>query len=153
FSLLDQLNPNNIGNMGVRWVFQSGIAGKFETTPIVLDGVMFVTGPENHVWALDARTGRSIWHYQKTLPEKLRACCGHVNRGVGVLGDRLFLATLDAHLVALDAKTGNVVWDVEAADYKTGHSFTVAPLAVKDKILVGVAGGEIGVRGFIDAYD
>jgi alcohol dehydrogenase (cytochrome c) len=153
FSLLDGINANNVRDLGLRWVFQSGISGKFETTPLVVDGVMFVTGAENHVWALDARTGRSLWHYRRALPDKLRACCGHVNRGVAALGDHLFLATLDAHVVALDAKTGSVIWDVEAADYKEGYSFTLAPLAVKDKILVGVAGGEIGVRGFIDAYD
>jgi alcohol dehydrogenase (cytochrome c) len=153
YSLLNQIDTRNAATLGVRWVFQSGVSGNFETTPLVVDGVMFVTGPENHVWALDARTGRSIWHYRRSLPEKLRVCCGRVNRGVAALGDRVFLATLDAHLVALDAKTGNVVWDVEVADYRLGHSFTLAPLAVKDKVVVGVAGGEFGVRGFIDAYD
>jgi alcohol dehydrogenase (cytochrome c) len=153
YSSLKQIDTRTVGEMGVRWIFQSGIPGKFETTPIVIDGVMFVTGPENHVWALDARTGRSIWHYQRRLPEKLRVCCGNVNRGVAVLGDRLYLATLDAHVMALDAKSGNVIWDVEVADYKMGYSLTLAPLAVKDKVIVGVAGAEIGVRGFIDAYD
>jgi len=149
FSALKQIDTRNVRDLAVRWVFQSGVSGNFETTPLVVDGVMYVTGPENHVWALDARTGRSIWHYRRALPEKVRACCGHVNRDVAALGDRLFLATLDAHVVALDAKTGSVVWDVEAADYKAGNSFTLAPLAVKDKVIVGVAGGEIGVRGTI----
>jgi alcohol dehydrogenase (cytochrome c) len=153
FSSLTQIDARSVPDLAVRWVFQSGVPGNFEATPLVVDGVMYLSGPENHVWALDARTGRSIWHYRRALPEKVRACCGHVNRGVAVLGDRLFLATLDAHVVALDAKTGSVVWDVEAADYRAGNSFTLAPLAVKDKVIVGVAGGEIGVRGFIDAYD
>ncbi len=153
YSLLKQIDSRNVRDLNVRWVFQSGVPGKFEATPIVIDGVMYVTGAENHVWALDARTGRIIWHYQRSLPDKLRVCCGHVNRGVAVLGDRLFLSTLDAHVVSLDAKSGNVVWDVEVEDYKMGYSLTVAPLAVKDKVIVGVAGGEIGVRGFIDAYD
>jgi alcohol dehydrogenase (cytochrome c) len=153
YSPLKQIDVGNANELAARWIFQPGIAGKFETTPLVVDGVMYVTGPENHVWALDARTGRAIWHYQRPLPEKLRLCCGNVNRGVAVLGDRLFLGTLDSHVVALDARTGHVLWDVETADYKAGYSLTVAPLAVKDKIIVGVAGGEIGVRGFIDAYD
>ena len=153
FSGLKQVDTRNARDLAIRWVFQSGVSGNFETTPLVVDGVMYVTGPENHVWALEARTGRSIWHYRRALPDKVRACCGHVNRGVAALGDRVFLATLDAHVVALDGKTGSVVWDVEAADYKAGNSFTLAPLAVKDKVIVGVAGGEIGVRGFIDAYD
>jgi alcohol dehydrogenase (cytochrome c) len=153
YSRLDEIDTRNVGALGVRWVFQTGVRGKFETTPLVVDGVMFVTGPDNHVWALDARTGRAIWHYQRSLPDTLRLCCGSVNRGVAVLGDRLFLGTLDAHLVALDAKTGRVVWDAETADYAMGYSVTLAPLAVKDKIIVGVAGAEIGVRGFIDAYD
>ena len=87
-----------------------------------------------------------------SLPDKVQACCGMVNRGFAALGERLFMATLDAHVVALDMKTGNVIWDVEAADYRQAYVFTVAPLVVKDKIIVGVAGGEYGVRGFIDAY-
>src|SRR5207249_3809303 len=87
FSLLERLNGSNIQDLGVQWVFQSGVAGKFETTPLVVDGVMYVTGAENHVWALDARTGRPIWHYLRALPEKVRACCGHVNRGAALLGD------------------------------------------------------------------
>jgi alcohol dehydrogenase (cytochrome c) len=153
YSRLSQIDTRNVSRLGLRWVFQSGVAGKLETTPLVFDGLMFVTGPDNHVWALDPRTGRAIWHYQRRLPEKVTLCCGRVNRGLAALGDRLFLATLDAHVVALDAKTGSLLWDVEAADHRLGYSFTLAPLAVKDKIIVGVAGGEFGIRGFIDAYD
>ena len=115
--------------------------------------MLYVTGPQNLAWAIDARTGRQIWRYRRELPPNLTACCGLVNRGFGVLGDKLFMTTLDAHLIALDMKTGAVVWDATLADYKTGHSSTIAPLVVKDKVIVGVAGGEYGIRAFIDAYD
>ena len=109
--------------------------------------------PPSDVVALDVKTGRPLWTYRRSLPEDLRACCGNVNRGVAALGDQIFIATIDAHLVALDMRTGRVRWDVEVADYKTGHSLTAAPLAVKDKVIVGMAGAEYGVRGFLDAYD
>lgn len=142
----------NAPNLAVQWVFQSAGLGQFETTPLVIDGILYGTGQDNRAFALDARTGRAIWRYQRTLPDKIQACCGMVNRGFAALGDRLFMATLDAHVIALDNKTGNVIWDVEAADYHSAYVFTVAPLVVKDKIIVGVAGGEYGVRGFIDAY-
>jgi alcohol dehydrogenase (cytochrome c) len=115
--------------------------------------VLYVTGPQNVAWALDARTGRQIWRYRRELPEGLTACCGLVNRGFGVLGDKLFMTTLDAHLLALDMKTGSIVWDVTMEEYKNGYAATIAPLVVKDKVIVGVAGGEYGCRCFIDAYD
>jgi len=115
--------------------------------------VLYVTGPQNVAWAVDARSGRQIWRYRRELPENLTACCGLVNRGFAALGDRLFMTTLDAHLIALDMKTGNVVWDATLGDYKSGYASTLAPLVVKDKVIVGVAGGEYGIRGFIDAYD
>ncbi len=153
YSALKQIHPGNVQHLRVAWVFQTGATGKFEATPLVVDGILYATGQNNMAFALDARTGRAIWRYQRKLPEKIPLCCGTVNRGVAALGNKVFLATLDAHVVALDAKTGNVLWDVEAADYRKGYSFTVAPLAVKDKIIVGVSGGEYGVRGFLDAYD
>ena len=115
--------------------------------------MLYVTGPQNVAWALDARTGRQIWRYRRELPAGLTACCGLVNRGFGVLGDRLFMITLDAHLLALDMKTGAVIWDATMEEYKNGYAATIAPLVVKDKVIVGVAGGEYGIRGFIDAYD
>ena len=127
--------------------------GNFETTSLLRDNVLYVTGPQNLAWAIDARTGRQIWRYRRELPPNLTACCGLVNRGFGVLGDKLFMTTLDAHLIALDMKTGAVVWDSTLADYKIGHSSTIAPLVVKDKVIVGAAGGEYGMRAFIDAYD
>ncbi len=114
---------------------------------------LYATGQDDRAFALDAHTGRPIWLYQRQLPTDIRPCCGRVNRGLAILGDKVFMATLDAHVIALDAKTGSVRWDVVAADYRTGYSFTVAPLAVKDLIVIGVSGGEYGIRGFIDAYD
>ncbi len=114
---------------------------------------MFITVPPNRVEALDAQTGELIWSYDRKLPERLSACCGLVNRGLAALGDRLFLGTLDAHLVALDIKTGAVIWDAEIGDYKEGYSITSAPLAFKNMVVTGVAGGEFGVRGFVSARD
>jgi alcohol dehydrogenase (cytochrome c) len=153
FSALDQVNITNARTLVAKWVYQTGATGKLETTPLVVDGIMYATGQDDRAFALDARTGRPIWMYQRQIPADIRPCCGHVNRGLAILGDKVFMGTLDAHVIALDAKTGAVVWDVVAADYRTGHSFTVAPLAVKNLIVIGVSGGEYGVRGFIDAYD
>lgn len=152
-SSLDQINTSNAKTIVAKWVYQTGATGKFETTPLVVDGILYATAPDNRAFALDARSGRPIWLYQRQDPSDIRPCCGRVNRGMAILGDKVFFGTLDAHVVALDAKTGAVRWDVEAADYRTGHSFTVAPLAVKNLIILGVSGGEYGVRGFIDAYD
>ena len=153
YSALDQVNIANARTLVAKWVYQTGATGKLETTPLVVDGIMYATGQDDRAFALDARTGRPIWMYQRQIPPDIRPCCGHVNRGLAILGDKVFMGTLDAHVIALDAKTGAVVWDVVAADYRTGHSFTVAPLAVKNLIVIGVSGGEYGVRGFIDAYD
>ena len=134
-------------------MFQTGVPGRLEATPLVVDGSMYLTGPDNHAWALDARTGRQIWHYRRQLPERLNICCGRVNRGFAIRGDRLYMTTLDAHLVALDARTGNVLFDVEIDDHTKSYTATVAPLIVKDKVIVGIAGAEYGIRGFIDAFD
>jgi len=153
FSPLDQIQVDNAHNIVAKWVYQTGATGKFETTPLVVDGVLYATAPDNRSFALDARTGRPIWMYQRQVPGDIRPCCGRVNRGMAILGDKVFFGTLDAHVIALDAKTGAVAWDVTAADYRTGHSFTVAPLALKNLIVIGVSGGEYGVRGFVDAYD
>ena len=119
----------------------------------MLDGILYVTGPQNHAWAIDGRTGAQLWHYQRAVPNDVKACCGLVNRGFAIYGDRLYMATLDAHLVALEMKTGKVIWDIEIADYRQGYASTPAPLIVKDKVLVGIAGGEYAIRGFLDAYD
>jgi alcohol dehydrogenase (cytochrome c) len=153
FSTLDQINRSNAASLTSKWAYQTMAGGKFETTPLVVDGVLYGTGAEDRAFALDARSGRPIWQYQRALPSDIRPCCGRVNRGLAILGDKVFLGTLDAHVIALDAKTGNVVWDVNAADHTKGYSFTLAPLAIKKLVLVGISGGEYGIRGFIDAYD
>jgi len=153
FSGLDQIHVANARTLVAKWVYQTTATGKLETTPLVVDGILYATAQDNRAFALDARTGRPIWMYQRQLPGDIRPCCGRVNRGLAILGDKVFMGTLDAHVVALDAKTGAVVWEVVAADYRIGHSFTVAPLAVKNLVVIGVSGGEYGVRGFIDAYD
>ena len=153
FSALDQINVSNARNMVAKWVYQTGATGKLETSALAVDGVLYATAQDDRAFALDARTGRPIWMYQRQVPADIRPCCGHVNRGLAILGDKVYMGTLDAHVVALDAKTGAVVWDIVAADYRTGYSFTGAPLAVKDLIVIGISGGEYGVRGFVDAYD
>ena len=153
YSPLTQINPENVMKLQPQWTFQTGTLGNFETTSLLRDNVLYVTGPQNVAWAIDARTGRQIWRYRRELPPNLTACCGLVNRGFAMLGDKLFMVTLDAHLLALDAKTGNITWDATMEDYKRGYASTLAPIVVKDKVIVGVAGGEYGIRGFIDAYD
>jgi alcohol dehydrogenase (cytochrome c) len=152
-SPLTQITPANAHQLSVQWAFQTGQLGKFETTPLLIDGILYVTGPNNTAWALDARTGRQIWSYRRDLPEGLNVCCGRVNRGFAALGSRLYMSTLDAHLLAFDMKTGAIVWDTVIDDFKRGYTATAAPLIVKDKVLVGIAGAEYGIRGFIDAYD
>src|SRR6516225_10242438 len=153
YSPLDQVNTGNVGKLHIAWIRQVAEADTFETSPIAVDGALFVTEPPNVVEALDATTGRTLWSYHKELPKDLRLCCGKVNRGLAILGNTVYYASIDAHLIALDARTGAVRWDVTMADYKSGYSSTGAPLAVKDKIITGMAGGEYGVRGFIDGYD
>ena len=152
-SPLTQITPANVNRLVPQWTFQTGTLGNFETTSLLRDNVLYVTGPQNVAWALDARTGRQIWRYRRELPPNLTACCGLVNRGFGMLGDKLFMVTLDAHLLALDAKTGAISWDATMQEYTNGYASTIAPIVVKDKVIVGVAGGEFGIRGFIDAYD
>jgi len=153
FSPLTQITAANAGQLAAQWTFQTGVNNKFEATPLVIDGTLYVTGALNHAWAIDGRTGRQIWHYERKLPSGLKVCCGLVNRGFAVLGDRLFMVTLDAHVVALEMKTGKVIYDIEMATVKDGFAATGAPLIVKNKVIVGVAGGEFANRGFIDAYD
>ena len=153
YSELTDINVNNVGKLKPAWSYQVNSLQKFQTTPIVVDGVMYISESPSNVTALDTRTGRPLWKYRRVLPDDLRVCCGQVNRGVAVLGDLVYVGTLDAHLVALNAKTGAVHWDTTVANYKGGYSITVAPLIVKDKVIIGVSGGEYGVRGLLDAYD
>ena len=152
-SLLSQITPANVTNLEQKWVLQGNVAGTWQATPLVVDGVMYVTQRLNDVVALDAQSGRPYWIYRYNPPPDQRACCGSNNRGVAVLGDLVYMGTLDAHLVAIDAKTGKKRWDVEVGDYNVSYSITLAPLVVKDKIIVGVGGAELGIRGFIAAYD
>src|SRR2546427_2867508 len=153
YSLLRQINPANVKTLEQKWIFQAESLEKFETTPLVADGIMYITQAPSDAVALDARTGRVFWIYRYFVSPDARPCCGSVNRGLAILGDTLFLATLDAHLVALDAKTGRPIWNTRVASASAGYVLTVAPLVVKDKVIVGVAGGEFGIRGFIAAYD
>lgn len=153
YSALDQINRSNVSRLKVAWMHQIRGRQHFETTPLVFDGVMYLSEPPSDVTALDLRTGRVIWQYRRRIPEGIPVCCGQVNRGVAVLNDQIFIGTIDSHLVALDLKSGRVRWDVQVADFKLGYSITAAPLAVRNKIIVGIAGAEYGVRGFLDAYD
>jgi len=153
YSGLKQITPANVGTLKTAWTYQFG-GPRIETSPIVVDGKMFVTGPGNDAAALDARTGRTFWRYRRTIPDDVHDYCTVMtNRGFAVYGDRLYLATLDTHLVALDAKTGHTIWDIPVDDYKQGFSITHAPLAINGKIMVGVTSGECGLNGFVDAYD
>ena len=151
-STLDAVNASNVDELELKWAYQIPEIDRAETVPLVVDGIMFITEAPSNVVAVDARTGRQYWRYNHELPEDLRICCGRNNRGVAILGETLFMSTLDAHLVAIDARTGNVLWDVEVAKYDSGYSKTAAPLIVKDLVITGIAGGEFGIRGFIDAY-
>ena len=153
FSRLDQVNTGNVGNLELKWAYQIPIIDRAETTPLVVDGVMFITEAPSNLVAVDAATGGRYWRYDHELPDDLRLCCGRNNRGVAILGQTLFMSTLDAHLVAIDAVSGSVLWDAEVADYRAGYSKTAAPLIVKDKVVTGIAGGEFGIRGFLDSYD
>ena len=156
WSPLNQINTSNVGSLHMAWMYQTGISrlGSFETSPIVIDGVMYLTTPYNTAMAVNARTGKEIWRYEhKQSIASPIFCCGPNNRGVAISEGTVFMATLDAHLVALDAKTGAVQWDVQVEDPEAGYSETMAPLIVGDKVIVGISGGEYGIRGFIRAYN
>ena len=154
-SVLTQITPDNAKNLELQWVFQVRSLEKFEATPLVVDGVMYTVQPPNDVVALDAATGRVYWVYPYIPSPLSRLCCGRVNRGLAILDNTLYMATIDGHLIALDAKTGGLVWNVtvSGARPETGYSFTVAPLIVKDKVIIGTAGAEYGIRGFLAAFD
>jgi len=155
YTTLSQITPANVGELELQWVFQNRVFGPWQATPLVVDGIMYLTQRPNDIVALDARTGRVFWIYRYPTPPAQRACCGSNNRGVAILDDKLFMATLDARVVAIDATTGSELWNVEVAeaDMEAAYSFTLAPLAVKDKVIIGTAGGDRGVRGFIVAFD
>jgi alcohol dehydrogenase (cytochrome c) len=148
-----QINRANVARLRPAWIFQTDLMESIETSPIVVNGIMYVTTSYDHVYALDARTGEQLWHYKHKLGPITTYCCGPNNRGVAAYDDKIYLATLDSKLVALDAKTGKLVWQSEIADPELGYSETMAPTAVKGKILIGTNGGEYGIRGFVKAYD
>jgi alcohol dehydrogenase (cytochrome c) len=153
YSQLAQITPDNIKNLELQWILQARTVEKFEATALVVDGIMYTVQPPNDLVALDASTGRPYWTYSYRPSAESRPCCGRINRGVAILGETLFMGTIDGHLVAVDAKNGRPIWDVAVAKPETGYSLTHAPLIVKDKVIVGTAGGEYGIRGFLAAYD
>lgn len=153
FSSLEQITPKNVEQLRAQWVFHVSNSNSMEVTPVVFDGIMFVTSA-NDAFALDAQTGRLIWHYSRPITEGLiDDASQHHNRGVGILGSRLYMETDNAHLLCLDARSGHLLWDVAYAEGNKNYGATSAPLVVKDKVLVGTSGGDDGVRGFVAAYD
>ena len=148
-----QINTGNVKRLHPAWIFQTEVKESMETSPIVVNGVMYVTTSFSHVYAVDAKTGAELWHYKHTMGPITTYCCGPNNRGVEVFEDKVFLATLDAKLVALDTKTGKIIWQSTIADPEMGYSETMAPTVVKGKVLIGTNGGEYGIRGFVKAYD
>ena len=148
-----QINKNNVSKLKVAWIFQTEVVESMETTPIVVNDVMYVTTSFNHVYALNAGTGKEIWHYKHKMGPITTYCCGPNNRGVAVYDNMVYMGTLDAQLVALDARDGSLVWKSQIAEPELGYSETMAPTAVNGKILIGTNGGEYGIRGFVKAYD
>jgi PQQ-dependent dehydrogenase (methanol/ethanol family) len=148
-----QINTSNVHKLRPAWMFQTEVKDTFETSPIIINGIMYFTTAFNHVYAVDARTGEQLWQFKHKMGPVTVYCCGPNNRGVAVAGDRVFMATLDAKLLALDAKTGQLVWETQIADPELGYSETMAPTVVGDKILLGTNGGEYGIRGFVKAFN
>jgi alcohol dehydrogenase (cytochrome c) len=148
-----QINTSNVKNLRPKFTFQTEVLESMETAPIVVDGVMYMTTSYNHIYALDAVTGKEFWHYKHKMGPITTFCCGPNNRGVAIEGGKLFMGTLDAQLLALDAKTGKVLWKTEIADPEKGYSETMSPTVVGGKVLIGTNGGEYGIRGFVKAYD
>lgn len=154
FSPLDQVNRGNVRSLAPKWIYQTQGGGSLETSPIVVDGVMYLTKPPATVVALDVHTGRELWSWTRPMPSDLLTLgFPRTNRGLAILGETVYMGTLDSHVVALDTSSGAVRWDETIADNHLGYSITAAPLAIRDKIIVGISGGEAGVRGFLDAYD
>ncbi len=154
FSWLKQLTPANVAGLKAKWVYQISERGRFETSPIVADSVMYLTEPPTRVTALDLRTGRKLWSWQRQQARLAKMLgFGPTNRGVAILDDTVYVGTLDCYLIALDARSGAVRWETKVEENKLGYSLTGAPLAIDGKIIVGISGGEAGIRGFLDAYD
>src|SRR5687767_4798789 len=155
-SPLAQITPSNVARLEEQWTFDSGLpVGNrgTEATPLFFGGRLYLTGLAGHAWALDARTGQPSWTYRREYPSGMANCCGAINRGFAALGDTLYMGTIDARLIALRVTEGSVIWEAPVADGSKGYSVTMAPLVVKDKVIVGVSGSEFPTRGFIDAYN
>jgi alcohol dehydrogenase (cytochrome c) len=149
----DQINRDTVANLRPVWIKPTGVTGgAFEVTALVNDGRMYLTTANSHLIVVDPMTGDELWRYDHDF-ENVDLCCGPHNRGVGLHEDKVFYGTLDAHLLAFDAATGIQLWDAEVADHRESFSITAAPLVVKDMVLIGVGGGEFGIRGYVDAYD
>jgi alcohol dehydrogenase (cytochrome c) len=153
YSSLNEINLSNVAQLRAQWVFHAENSNRLEVTSVVVNGVMFVTAA-NDTFALDARTGRTIWHHSRPISEGLiDDASRHISRGVGILGSRLYRLTDNAHLLCLDARSGHLIWDIAYANWNRNYGATSAPLVVKNKVIVGTSGGDDGVRGFVAAYD
>ena len=154
FRNLTQINDRNVHQLRLEWLFQTGASGAFETVPLVVNGVMYFTTSNTGIEAVDARSGRSLWRYQYRIPKDAKYCCGTLNRGLAIRGHKLYFLTPDTRLLAIDTRNGAVLWNVEVASAEGGaYGGTEAPLVVKDKVVLGTAAGDYGIRGFVDAYD
>jgi alcohol dehydrogenase (cytochrome c) len=152
-SRLDAIDTRNVSELELAWVWQARSLEKFEATPLVVDGILYTVQAPNDVVALDASTGRMFWTYHHEPAPEARLCCGRVNRGLAILGDTLFMGTIDAHLLAIDAKSGQLLWDTVVADAAQFYSITMSPNVIKDKVIIGTAGGDMGIRGYVAAID
>ena len=154
YTPLNEITPANVSQLRIRWIQQFDTSDRtIEATPLVVDGVIFTTEPPSNVIALDARSGHVIWRYVRSISADLKLCCGRINRGLALLGQQVFLGSLDGYLVAINANTGKMNWQTRVADLSDGYTMTGAPLIVNQSVVVGVAGGEYGIRGFLAAYD
>src|SRR4029079_9128705 len=153
YSPLTQINTANVKNLELQWVWQARSLEKFETTALAVNGVLYTVQAPNDVVALDAETGRPYWTFAYSPSADARTCCGRVNRGLAILGDTLYMGTIDAHLLAIDAKSGELLWNTTVESSAQHYSITMSPVIVKDKVLIGTAGGDIGIRGVIAAFD
>jgi PQQ-dependent dehydrogenase (methanol/ethanol family) len=149
----DQIHAKNVAKLRPAFIVQTEIKESMETAPVVVNGVMYITTSYNHIYAVDAATGKQFWHYKHKMGPVTTYCCGPNNRGIAIYRDMVYMGTLDAKLIGLDAKTGKLLWEKQIADPELGYSETMAPVAADGKILIGTNGGEYGVRGFVKAFD